>query len=203
MKYFKLLTICLLATWMVSSCGGKKGGDASENDSDSISAINMMPKDKTLYGICGEGTAMNTLQLITDNGDTLNISILLARDNNMVFGGLEENNKMAVLLAPDSSAVEVINLSTLLGNWVEPNPLDGSSIQGIAIKDGGIAQSINMSNMIYKSWRIFNGRFVVTFQSDIASQDEEETDTFDIKSLGADSLSIGNSNETHQYNRQR
>jgi len=201
MKYFKLLIVCLLATWMISGCGVKKS-ETSENDSDSVSAADLASKDKTLFGICGEGTAMNTLQLKTDNGDTLNISIEHARDNNMVFGGLENMNKMAVLLAPDSSAIEVINLSTILGNWVEPNPLDGSSMQGITIKESGIATSIE-NTVTFKTWRIFNGKLLLTYISEGSMNDDEAVDTFDIKNLGSDSLIISNTNETHQFNRRK
>jgi hypothetical protein len=201
MKHFRLLIIGLLTTWIISGCGGKKN-EVSENDSDSVSTADIASKDKTLYGICGEGTAMNTLQLITDNGDTLNISIEHARDNNMVFGGLENMNKMAVLLAPDSSAIEVINMSTLLGNWIEPNPIDGSSMQGLTIKESGIATSIDNS-VTFKTWRIFNGKLLLTYISEGSMNDDEVVDTFDIKSLGHDSLTISNINEIHQFSRHR
>lgn len=186
---------------MISGCGGKKSG-TSETDSDTVNTADLAVKDKTLYGICGEATAMNTLQLITDNGDTLNISIEHARDNNMVFGGLECMNKMAVLLAPDSSAIEVINLSSILGNWVEPNPLDGSSMQGLTIKESGIATSIE-NTVTYKTWRIFNGKLLLTYINEGSMNDNETVDTFDIKSLGNDSLTISNTIEIHQFSRRR
>lgn len=201
MKYFKLLIVCLFSTFMISGCGGKKSG-TSETDSDTVNTADLAVKDKTLYGICGEATAMNTLQLITDNGDTLNISIEHARDNNMVFGGLECMNKMAVLLAPDSSAIEVINLSSILGNWVEPNPLDGSSMQGLTIKESGIATSIE-NTVTYKTWRIFNGKLLLTYINEGSMNDNETVDTFDIKSLGNDSLTISNTIEIHQFSRRR
>jgi hypothetical protein len=203
MKYFKSLILLLLTVWFVTGCGNsnKSTEQVQGSDSDSVSLADQASKDKTVYGVCGSGSAMNTLELITDNGDTLNISIMQARDNNMVFGGLEENDKMAVLLAPDKSATEVINLSTLLGNWVEPNPLDGSDVQGVQLKEGGIASSINISTQTYKTWRIFNGQLVLTSVSEGAGDEDEDVDTFNIKSLGSDSLCIANSNETHQFSR--
>jgi hypothetical protein len=120
----------------------------------------------------------------------------------MVFGGLEAMNKMAVLLAPDSSAIEVINLSSMLGNWVEPNPLDGSSMQGLTIKESGIATSIE-NTVTYKTWRIFNGKLLLTYINEGSMNDNETVDTFDIKSLGNDSLTISNPNENHQFSRRR
>jgi len=40
----------------------------------------------------------------------------------------------------------------LIGSWVEPNPINENELQGIIIKDNGIAESINMATLIYKKW---------------------------------------------------
>ena len=142
MKYFKLLIVCLFSTFMISGCGGKKSG-TPEVDSDTVSAADLVVKDKTLYGICGEATAMNTLQLITDNGDTLNISIEHARDNNMVFGGLEAMNKMAVLLAPDSSAPRTMS------SIAKPNSLLNKGLPAVsAIRGKSRAKSTRPSIIV-------------------------------------------------------
>ena len=34
----------------------------------------VMEKDSTVYGVCGTGTAMNTLELIAANGETVSYS---------------------------------------------------------------------------------------------------------------------------------
>lgn len=202
MKYLNCLFITVVFFIMLSGCGNKKG-NGFENV-DSVGVDSMQTKDYTVYGICGEGTAMNTLQLITDNGDTVMISLVGANDNDMVFGGLSNNDKLAVLLGADkSSAKQVVNLTTLLGNWVEPNPIDGSNVQGISLKEGGIASSINMSTLMYKTWRMFNGKLLITSTNEGAN-DTEELDTFVIKSLGADSLLMTNANgDIHDYYRQK
>ena len=70
---------------------------------------------------------MNTLQLITDTGDTLQLDLTAARDNDQVFGGLQVGDRMAVIANDErTEAVMVINQVALLGNWVMPNPIDGS-----------------------------------------------------------------------------
>ena len=45
--------------------------------------------DSTVYGVCGEGTSMHSLELITDTGDTLTYTILDAEADmdGMVTGG--------------------------------------------------------------------------------------------------------------------
>lgn len=204
MKYLNSFLISVVVCCLFSNCGNKRSNNEVQNV-DTVSVDNQQIKDNTVYGICGEGTAMNTLQLVTDNGDTLTLSTTDANDNNMIFGGLSNNDKLAVLLSADkTSATQVVNLTTLLGNWVEPNPIDGSNVQGVTLKEGGIATSINMSTLSYKTWRMFNGKLLLTSMSEGGTSDDEALDTFYIKSLGADSLIITNSNgEMHNFYRQK
>ena len=157
---------------MLGSCGGKQqqSGGGENNTS---SQGEFMPLDRTIYGLCGEGTAMNTLELLTDK---------------------------------KTEATEVINLNTLLGDWVMPDPIDGSSEIGIRIKEGGVAESIEMTNIIYRTWKIVNGKLEIISIRE-GGGDQEETNLYDILSLGADTLcykTIGkprDEEETFEYNR--
>ena len=153
------------------------------------------------------GTAMNTLQLLRDNGDTLNLSITRALEAGQVFGGMQVGDRMAVMANDDKSeALLVINQNTLLGDWVMPNPIDGSSEVGIRIKEGGIAESIDQSSIIYKTWKIYNGKLEILSQRD-GGGDEEELNLYEIVKLGADSLVYKTVNkpreemETFEYSR--
>lgn len=172
---------------LVSSCGGGNNQQQQvyEESSDTVAYI---PRDQTIYGLCGNGTAMNTLQLLTDDGDTLTISITAAEENGQVLGGLQAGDRLAVVANKDKTeAVVVINQNTLLGDWVMPNPIDGSSEVGIRIKEGGIAESIDQSSIIYKTWKIFNGKLEILSQRE-GGGDMEETNLYEIVKLGADSL---------------
>ena len=93
MKKLSVLMTVAVAVWMMASCGGKTQ-QVPFDDGDSADIANA---DPTIYGVCGEGTAMNTLQLLTDTGDTLSIDISDAQDNGKVFGGLLVGDRMAVL----------------------------------------------------------------------------------------------------------
>jgi len=203
------LYFCVAAAGMtiMLSCGGKGGQQRVASDEQDTSAVNVIPTDKTLYGICGEGTAMNTLQLLRDNGDTVMMSITNAIEAGQVFGGLMVGDRLAVMPnATGSEAVIVINQNTLLGDWVMPNPIDGSSEVGIRIKEGGVAESIDQSSIIYKTWKIFNGRLEILSQRD-GGGDEEELNLYELVKLGADSLVYRTLNkpreemETFEYSR--
>ena len=110
---------------------------------------------------------------------------------------------MAVVPTADKQSAElVVNLATLLGNWVMPNPIDGSDEVGITIKEGGIAESIQQSSIIYKTWRLSRGKLEVVLVREGGSE-EEEVYLYDIVKLGADSLVYKDGDETFEYSRQK
>ena len=91
----------------------------------------------------------------------------------------------------------------LNGDWVMPNPMDGSNETGVRILRGGVAESIDQSSIIYKSWRIYNGQlqFTVSREDGI---DMEEILVYDIIKLTADELVIRSTDEdqeTFEYGR--
>ncbi len=189
----------IAAVMLLSGCGGenRQTPDSAGEDSSTV----YFNAEKTVFGICGEGSAMNTLQMITDSGDTLSLSITDAKENGKVLGGYACGDRMAVLLNDDKTVAQlVINETTLLGNWVMPNPLDGSSFVGISLKDGGIAESIDQSTIVYKTWRIVNGRIEIQSVRE-GGGDEEEINVYDIVKLDADSLVYKNEEDLFEYGR--
>ena len=80
MKKFSILFIVACAVLMIGSCGNKSEKVPFDNG-DSAEVANA---DPTIYGVCGEETSMNTLQLITDMGDTLTLDISAAQDGSLV-----------------------------------------------------------------------------------------------------------------------
>ena len=199
MKRLSVFMTVAVAIWMMVSCGGKTQ-QVPFDDGDSADIANA---DPTIYGVCGEGTAMNTLQLVTDMGDTLSIDISDAQDNGKVLGGLQAGDRMAVLPTKDKAqAIMVINQATLLGNWVMPNPIDGSDEQGVRIKEGGVAESIAQSDIVYKTWRLVRGQIEFVLMRESGSG-EDETYVYDIAKLGPDSLILKDRDEMLDYGRQR
>lgn len=190
-----------VAAALVCGCGDKPKQAATTGDYDT--SANEVLTDKTLFGICGDGSAMNTLQLITDNGDSLTLSVKDAKEQGRLFGGYASGDRMAVITDSARRVAElVINESTLLGDWVMPNPLDGSSIVGISLLDGGVAESIEQSTIIYKTWRIKDGRLEIVCVRE-GGGDLEETNVYDIRKLDGDSLIYGNDEDLFEYGRQR
>ena len=193
MKKSESILLAAAVVMTIGSCGNKGNQQVVENDADTTVVVSIN-RDSTLYGICGGGTTGNSLQLITDIGDTLNMSIAEANDNGRCFGGIEVGDRLAVMLKNKSVARQVINQSALLGDWVMPNPIDGSSEMGIRIKEGGIA------SLTYRSWRLFNGKLELVAVRE-GGGDEVETMLYDIIAMGPDTLVFKDSEDTFEYSR--
>lgn len=184
MKKYAVIAIVLSVVLTMFSCNGKRDQVPFDNG-DSLDVANA---DPTIYGVCGEETSMNTLQLITDMGDTLSLDISEAQDNGRVLGGIQVGDRMAVLPTADkTAAVQIINQATLLGDWVMPNPLDGAYDVGISIKEGGVVEGISQNGITYKTWRLPRGKLEMVLVREGGSE-EDETYLYDILKLGADSL---------------
>lgn len=199
MKKLSLLSILSALIVVLGSCGSKTEKVPFDNGDSAY----MSKADPTLFGVCGVETSMNNLQLITDTGDTLQLDLTNARDNNNVFGGLQVGDRMAVIANEDRTAAEmVINQVALLGNWVMPNPIDGSDEVGISIKEGGIAESIEQSSIVYKTWKLTRGKLEIVLVRE-GGTEEEETYFYDLIKLTPDSLVYKDADDTFEYSRQK
>ena len=198
MKKIGIILLVAAVVLSMGSCGNNTKPVPFDNGDSLDQSI-----DSTLYGICGEATSMNVLQLITDTGDTLMLDISDAKDRDMVFGGLQAGDRMAIIPSYTRDIAKmVINQTALLGNWVMPNPIDGSDEVGISIKEGGVAESIEQGTIIYRTWRLVKGHLEITLVRDGAN-DVEELNVYDITKLTADSLVYKDAEEVFEYSRQK
>ena len=110
---------------------------------------------------------------------------------------------MAVV--PNSKKTEaliVVNQADLLGNWVMPNPLDGSDEVGFRIKEGGILEGIEQSSLTFKTWRLVRGKLETVAVRE-GGGEEEEVNIYDLVKLTPDSLILKDSDDTYEYGRQQ
>src|SRR5574344_308079 len=177
--------IVLVAAFIFTGCKNNKNKVA-----DLKPETEEAEKDTTIYGVCGEGTAMHSIELITESGDTLNFMINDedVEPSSSVVGGLLCGDRLAVIsqtVDGEKIATKVINLTTLLGKWTSVD-------KNFEIKEGGDIQSnVKAESNPWTSWKILNGHLLLN------------KDTFDIDVLGADSLSLENKNGIFVYKRQK
>lgn len=176
---------------LLAGCNSKKEKPQAAADNQEEMA------DSTVYGVCGDGTSMHSLELITDAGDTLTYTILDAEYDedgtqegmvSHVEGGLMAGDKVAVTgqkVDGELIADRVINVTSLLGHWT-------SIDKNFEIEEGGtVRSSVKAETAPWTSWKILNGRLLLN------------RDTFDITSLGADSLYIENQKGIFTFKRQK
>lgn len=183
MKAFKSVSLLILGL-IIAGCN---------NNKKAAPIINVLPNDSnvvdtTVYGRCGDGTAMHTLELVTDKNDTIVYTLEGLDTCTNVQGGLFVGDRLAVIgtkvegLNEPVFAEKVINLTSLLGEW---NSLDKS----FEIREGGAVVSNTGEPKPYTEWKILNGRLILT------------PDTFDIYQLGPDSLFLENDKGIYGYKR--
>ena len=205
MRKLFFLSMAMAAMTMLS-CGGRS--HQAEREEDTVDVMDQI-RDHTLYGLCGAIPSTSQLKVITDVGDTLTLDITPALVNRKMLGSVRVGDRLAVMTNKNQTeASEVININLLLGDWVMPDPLDGSDEVGIRLKEGGVAESIEMTNITYRTWRIFNGKLeIISIRED--GGESEETNYYDILKLTGDSLvykTIGkpqDEEDTFEYSRWR
>ena len=132
--------------------------------------------DSTIYGTMVDG-GMNSIILLTDNGDTLEYLVNPDDTLEVVKGGKINGDRFAIIGYKeygDNFMRSAINLTSLLGNW---SSLD----RNFEIKEGGtVTSSLQSEKNPWTAWKIWNGKLILS------------KDTFDVENLGADTLSLEN-----------
>lgn len=196
MKKLLFASILLLVFTSIFSCK-QNTENTSQNDTISSEVIDT---DTTIYGVSGNGTSMHSLELITDNGDTVRFIIdedaLYASYGdsidtnifpNIVKGGLISDNHYAVIASKNEDgemvATNVINMSSLFGKWksLERN--------FEIIEDGTVMSTHQVESNPYTAWRIHNGKLILS------------NDTFDVLTIGPDTLEIENNHGIFIFSR--
>ena len=186
-KHNKTLLAALLAMMIGWGCTGKKT-QQQPTESDTM-VVEVSTPDSTVYGVCGEGTSMHALELVTDEGDTLTYLVDADAEQEAVKGGLFAGDRMAVVgykgAEGDMVATCAVNLTTLMGKWT-------SIDKNFEIQEGGLVESsIKAETRPWPSWKIHNGQLLLN------------ADTFAIERLGADSLCLENGEGIFVFKRQR
>ena len=187
--------IAIIAVAALALMGCKKG--VSGNSENSIQIVNV-ESDSTKYGIAVK-MQDDSLQWIIEDGDTAWICI----KKTQVLGSLSSEHRIAVLFKQGSKtdAKSVIDMTQLMGRWVEPDAVDEGMMQGMELQEGGAAASINSRANHYVSWRIYNGKLLLVNSLDGIVDHDAPEDTFYITQLSADSMRVTTTFSKHFYRR--
>ena len=153
--------------------------------------------EKTVTGTVIDAT-MNNIVLVSDAGDTLNISTMdtdpatvpgvLLNDYVNITYKVEKMEDVALLQAKALTIIRHSPYFYIAGTWVEPNPINPDEMQGFTLNQDGTASSVNMETLIFKSWAFDTQTLMLTNESIGNKQTLIGTDTLTIVKLDADSL---------------
>ena len=156
---------------------------------------------QTYTGVVYDAT-MNNITLITDKGDTVNISTMdanpqkvpgvLINDSVQVTYDNKEVGGVKVLTATDLSILVHSPYYFIAGTWVEPNPINDKEVQGFTLKDDGTASSVNMATLQFNKWNLDNRTLTLSYTSIGNKQTIEGIDTLHVVRIDADSLILSN-----------
>ena len=181
MSRLRVLIIAFFAVMLLGSC---KFGSTDATSQRQMHIVEL-DKDSMLYGVYLGMQGMDSLLFMYDEGDT---AWLMLTDNVRMLGPLQDEDRVALMLADDGHRVDMcINTSLLMGQWVEPDPVAEGSMRGFMLAEGGAAQSINIPDLNYDNWRLANGQLLL-YASYTEGYGQNFTDTFNILLLGNDSL---------------
>ena len=170
--FYFIMSLFILA--VVFSCKDNKPKSVMSQSGEVEDSVST--NDSTIYGTMVDG-GMNSIILLTDNGDTLEYLVNPDDTLEVVKGGKINGDRFAIIGYKeygDNFMRSAINLTSLLGNW---SSLD----RNFEIKEGGtVTSSLQSEKNPWTAWKIWNGKLILS------------KDTFDVENLGADTLSLEN-----------
>ncbi len=155
------------------------------------------PKQETVTGYVADAT-MNNIMLVTNAGDTMNISTMdadrikvpgvLINDSVKITFVKEKMGENEIIKAEELTVIAHSPYFYIQGTWVEPNPINPSQEQGVILKADGTASSVGMATLIFEKWVLTGDQLLLTSKSIGNKQTLEGIDTLQIVKLNADSL---------------
>ena len=172
------LTSCLLTGCVMDS--KKSAGDDTKR-------MVYVGVDDMMYGVLEDVGENDSLFVLTDAGDSLWIRLA---DKNVLRGEPLVGSRMVFQVTGKTTLIAnfALNLSMLMGEWVEPNPLAEGSYAGVQLMEGGTAASINSHTTEYEGWRLLDGKLLLVSSAIGLGLDSQEVDTLNITYLSTDSL---------------
>lgn len=187
-RFAKAACACLLAPLLACCVMDRKG--SADEEASRMQVIKPL-EDNMMYGFLEDVHGRDSLRIATDVGDTVWVRLM---GEDAMQGEAMLGSRMAVIQSRQSAnvALKVINLSMLMGEWVEPNAMTEGSFCGMELSDGGVASSINSQTTEYEGWRLLNGKLLLVSSPLGLGLEEQMVDTFTITMLTRDSLRLEN-----------
>lgn len=178
-----VLTVMAIMLFMICGCNNKSKNQPTP--SMEVKPVTTVT-DSMTYGHCGEGTAMNTVELMLANGQSCTYTLTDGNYTGDVLGGLNVGDSLAIISHRTVDGMPmadmIVNVTSLMARWVS---LDHT----LTLFQGGKATTKTAEAEPVTEWRLCNGKLIIG------------PDTFNIATLGPDSLYLTNKGKTTGYRR--
>lgn len=184
------VAICFAMTALVVSCACKdknKNQDKTNVAEPTVAQEEKAVPDSTVWGHLGEGTSMNILEFITDNGEVL----MVRRDSEetgemgQMLGtlrdGLTDRFAMTINNRNDEESMYIntcINVTELMGVW-----RNGENVLSLYSDSTASNEAAH-----YTAWKIYNGKLILSGKTSTEYGEIDRMDTMTISYLDEDSL---------------
>lgn len=183
MKGEKILAPLMMLALLTASCADKKKESVQPSQVEII-PLDSIPGIFEAHGTVGDGTSMNVMEFVNDDGDTLYINV----NGQAVMGGVNVGDEVEMVynVTSDENVASVaVNLTALQHLWSQTGS-DGQQ-QTLELDAGGRANTYNMS-VNYDSWEVHDGLLLLHAPRKVGDETPVAADTFEIMQLTSDSL---------------
>lgn len=180
-KFWLVMTGAVLLGLL--SCEEKKKNGPTDPAVE-IVPVKEMPSIVEAHGTIGDGSSMNVIEFINDDGDTLYIS----KNGQSVMGGVVAGDEVEVIynVADDDIFASVaVNLTSLQHIWTQRGA-DGRE-QSLELDAKGSATTYNMG-VEYDAWEVKDGLLLLHSPKKLGDESPVVVDSFEIMQLTSDSL---------------
>lgn len=183
-----------LAVVLLVACDGKKQAEVPDVK---ILPLDSIPGIYEAHGRIGEGTSMNMLEFISDDGDTIYVTM----NDQMMRGGVRVGDEIEIIYnvsKDENRGAVAVNLTALQHVWMQKGA-DGKE-QSLEMNPNGSAATYDMA-VTYDSWEVKDGLLLLHSPKKIGDESPAIVDTFEIMQLTADSLVLMNGNLVTEFER--
>lgn len=183
-----------LAIVLLVACDGKKQAEVPDVK---ILPLDSIPGIYEAHGRIGEGTSMNMLEFISDDGDTIYVTM----NDQMMRGGVRVGDEIEIIYnvsKDENRGAVAVNLTALQHVWMQKGA-DGKE-QSLEMNPNGSAATYDMA-VTYDSWEVKDGLLLLHSPKKIGDESPAIVDTFEIMQLTADSLVLMNGNLVTEFER--
>lgn len=183
-----------LAVVLLVACDGKKQAEVPDVK---ILPLDSIPGIYEAHGRIGEGTSMNMLEFISDDGDTIYVTM----NDQMMRGGMRVGDEIEIIYnvsKDENRGAVAVNLTALQHVWMQKGS-DGKE-QSLEMNPNGSAATYDMA-VTYDSWEVKDGLLLLHSPKKIGDESPAIVDTFEIMQLTADSLVLMNGNLVTEFER--